>query len=214
MNQTEVTAFLMKILQANELNVTTHDEWVFPNGQLPAIKCTWSTAADSQSGKLDVEVLIEKGIIIEECFAGIGAGDVGFSDGFQSFALNSLPVLLAALWDKHDAEHVLCEEWDIGTDKYRLFLGNFGTRASNGVNPSVPNEINTAIEQALKNESLTKDCYWARMFFCNVDNSHKMYEALLNNKKWDRGEQALKALNWPSNEGYYSVRNFLVLKKE
>ncbi|WP_240441018.1 DUF6348 family protein, partial [Pseudomonas aeruginosa] len=37
-------------------------------------------------------------------------------------------------------------------------------------------------------------------------------EALFDNQPWEAGMQNLAALDWQDSQGYYSVRNFLMLK--
>lgn len=211
-DQNEVNLILKQFLEAHDVDVTSENDWFIPNGSLPAIRCIWHEAPEKQSGRLDVHVLIDQNIMIEESFAGIGEGISGLKDGFQNFAVNSLHVLLAAFWEVDDPEQVLTEDWKFGSKEYKVFIGNFGTRATDGVHPGVPEDTFSFIENALKKMELSEDVHWVRTFFCNIGKD-RIYESLLDNENWKAGEKALKKVNWPESEGYYSVRNFIVLRK-
>jgi Family of unknown function (DUF6348) len=71
-NQSAVSEALCGLLTRHGLDCVREQEWIVPNGQLPAISAQWHPR--KTSGRLDVQVLIERGRIIEECFAGIGTG--------------------------------------------------------------------------------------------------------------------------------------------
>jgi hypothetical protein len=81
-------AWLTELFKRHGLEQSLHDGWVLPNAELPAIRGTWHPG--ETHGRLDMQVLVRHGVVIEECFGGIGAGDVGLSDGLQSFTINSL----------------------------------------------------------------------------------------------------------------------------
>ena len=202
----------MQLLEAHDVDVTSENDWIVPNGTLPAIRCVWHEAPKKQTGRLDVHVLIEQNKMIEESFAGIGAGVPGLKDGFQNFAINSLHVLLAAFWDVSDNEQVLTEVWKFGSEEYKAFIGNFGIRGTGGGHLGVPENAFSFIENALKKTALSENVHWVRTFFCNIG-KERIFESLLDNKDWRAGEKALKKVNWPESDGYYSVRNFIVLRK-
>lgn len=211
--QSEVNSILKQYLESHGLDVASEDEWFLPNGTLPAIRCIWYEYPDSEVGRLDVHVLLEKDVILEESFAGMGTGIDGLKDGFQNFSVNSLHVILAAFWDEIDPKQVVTEEWNIGSDTYTAYLGNFGTKGANGVHPSVPEETFSCIESTIKESNLESEVTWIRNFYCNIGDGNIVYESLFNNNTWEEGIEALKGIHWPKSESYYSVRNFMILKK-
>jgi hypothetical protein len=91
LNQSVVSQALCDLLTRHGLDCTREQEWIVPNGQLPAIRAQWHSR--ETSGRLDVQVLLEKGRVIEECFAGIGTGRSGFADALNNFMLIQLPQL-------------------------------------------------------------------------------------------------------------------------
>ena len=150
-------------------------------------------------------------MMIEECSAGIGEGAVGLHDALTNFTVNSFHVLLAALWNQNDETQVTTEDWSIGERQYTAFIGNFGTRGSEGVIADIPADLFVQVERAIKLDSLMGDLHWFRFFFCNVAGD-RTFEALMDNETWDSGTRCLEGIQWADSMGYYSVRLFVVLR--
>ena len=208
-NQSAVSEALCELLTRHGLDYVREQEWIVPNGQLPAIRAQWHPR--ETSGRLDVQVLLEKGRIIEECFAGIGTGRSGFADALNNFMLNSLHVLLSSLWGIKDDQQVLSENWEIGGRRFTAYIGNFGRRASAGIQVEVPKDLFETIQNRICHETLLGNVHWFRFFFCNLAGQHT-YEALQDNELWEAGLAGLRGIAWPETDGYYSFRNFIVLR--
>jgi hypothetical protein len=208
-NQSTVSAALRDLLTRHGLECSTEQEWIVPDGQLPAIRAQWHPR--ETSGRLDVHVLLEKGRIIEECFAGIGTGRTGFADALNNFMVNSLHVLLSSLWGIKDDEQVASENWKIGGRQFTAYIGNFGRRASEGVRVDVPKDLFETIQNRICHEDLPDDIHWFRVFFCSLGGQHT-YEALRDNEPWEAGIEGLKGITWPETDRYYSFRNFIILR--
>jgi len=208
-NQSAVMEALSELLRRHGLDCAREKEWIVPNGQLPAIRAKWHPRVTT--GQLDVQVLLEKGRIIEESFIGIGTGAPGLADALKNFMINSLHVLLSSLWDIKDDQQVLSEKWQVGGRQFAAYIGNFGRRASRGMRVEVPKDLFETIENRIRHEHLSGDVHWFRAFFCNTAGEHT-YEALKDNVPWEAGLAGLKTIAWPQFDGYYSVRIFIVLR--
>ncbi len=202
---------LSDLMEAHDVPFHVENEWIVPYGQLPAIRATWFPRENT--GRFDVDVLVRDGVILQECFAGFGAANVGIADGLQNFCTNSFHVLLAAFWDKNDPDQVTTERWLVGNKPYKAYIGNFGTRGSKDAEPSIPDGLFESIEKTVKLESLDHDCHWIRHFFCDVKGD-QTFEVLLDNEHWQNGRESLMSLDWQKSGGYYSVRNFIVLRAD
>jgi hypothetical protein len=201
--------FLVGLFEAHGLECTIHNDWILPNYEFPAMKATWFPRPSS--GRLDVQAFVREGMTINECFAGIGEGQAGLHDALTSFTINSFHVLLAALWDRNDETQVITEDWSIGGRQYTAFIGNFGTRSSEGIIADIPADLFARLENVIKLESLTGDLHWFRFFFGNVA-GERTFEALKDNETWDSGMRCLESAQWADTMGYYSVRLFVVLR--
>lgn len=201
--------FLLRLFEKHGIDCSTNKDWIVPNSELPAIRATWFPGPSS--GRLDVQAFVREGITIEECFAGLGEGAVGLHDALTNFTVNSFHVLLAALWDQTDETQVSTEAWSIGGRQYTAFIGNFGTRGSEGVEAEVPADLFAQIQSVIELDCLMGDLHWFRFFFCNVA-GQRTVEALKDNKTWNPGTRCLEGVQWADSIGYYSIRLFVVLR--
>ena len=202
---------MAQLLSTHELPLHEEGEWVIPNGELPAIRATWF--AGEKSGRLDVELLLPDNRVIDECFAGMGAQQEGVADALHNFSVSSMPVFLAAFWKINNPEQVTTQEWIIGGKPFIAYVGNFGTRGSVEANASIPEGLLESIKTAVMNKNSASGIQWYRLFFCNIAEEFS-FEALASNEPWESGVTALKNLPWEKSPGYYSVRNFLVLREK
>ena len=202
---------MAELLSAHGIPLHEEGEWVIPYGELPALRATWF--AGEKSGRLDVEVLLPDNRVIDECFAGMGEHQEGIKDAVHNFSVSSFHVFLAAFWKINDSEHVTTQEWIVGGKQYIAYIGNFGTRGSVEANASIPEGLLDAIKTAVMNEDSSSGTQWYRCFFCNIAEEFS-FEALANNEPWASGVTALQQLDWEKSAGYYSVRNFLVLREK
>lgn len=200
---------LRRMVEAHGLECAVDKGWLLPLGGLPALRVAWHPG--EASGRLDVHVLVRPGVLIEECFAGLGPGEQGLRDAWHNFARNSLHVLLAAFWGKLDDDQVAIERWQIGSQPYDAYIGNFGTRATAGVQPPIPQHLFQAIVLAIQTTPLEQDLHWFR-FFVGSASGQLTFEALRDNEEWPAGLGCLRGLSWPAAQGYYSVRLFMVLR--
>lgn len=201
--------FLADLFAAHGLPAILENEWVVPDSGLPAIRAIWHPG--EHNGRLDVQILVGKDIVIEECFAGIGPGDKGLSDALASFTVNSFHVLLAALWNVYDPEQVVKERWTINGRSFEALIGNFGTRQSGGYDAPIPSALFDLIAATIKHEKLTGPLHWFRFFFCNLAGECS-YEALQDNATWDEGLHCLRTAPWVRHDGYYSIRLFVIVR--
>ena len=163
-------------------------------------------------GRLDMQVLVRDGVLIEECFGGIGVGDIGLADGLQNFTINSFHVLMSALWARHDPEQVETEAWNVAGRRFNVFIGNVGTRSSTGVTPSILAGMMTTLEDAIRSESLEHDLHWFR-FYVGYLKGEFTFEALKDNEPWAAGASALASCGWTPTDKFYSARLFMVLRE-
>jgi hypothetical protein len=71
-SELNTTGYLCKLFQEHGLQSVVEKDWVVPNSELPALRALWYPG--QSSGRLDVQALVRDGVVIEECFAGIGEG--------------------------------------------------------------------------------------------------------------------------------------------
>jgi hypothetical protein len=199
------------LLEGHGLELAFHDDWLLPDGQLPAIRPLWFDGPDTEGPRLDVQVLLDDERLVIESFAGVGSGQEALRDAIANLTINSLHVLLSALWGVSLPEQVTVEEWDLSGVRRPVHIGDFGCRKSAGPDVPVPGELFPAIEQAIRSEALSAAHHWFRTYACHVPGRPFIFEALLDNEEWPAGESALASVPWPENDQFYSVRNFIFI---
>jgi len=204
---------LKKIFEAHNVAFSEGNGWIIPYSKLPAIRSTWYPNDEKSSGLLQIEVFIEEGKILEECFAGFPSDHGKLNDAYENFSRNSLHVMLSAFWEKHDPQQVEKESWNINNSSYSIYIGPFGNRGGSEIEPRIPENTFDQIENAIKRTNITDKYNWFRTFYGNVGNSETVYEALKNNETWTEGLDALKSVNWIISDQYYSTRNFIIVVK-
>ncbi|MEK8030469.1 DUF6348 family protein [Ideonella sp. DXS29W] len=204
-------AWLNELFKRHGVTSTTQDDWVLPNAELPGVRGVWHPS--EKHGRLDIQVLVRNGVVIEESFGGIGAGDLGLADGLQNFTINSFHVLLSALWRHHHPDQVEAEAWTVAGRRFIAFIGNVGTRSSTDAAPLIPAGMLTLLREAIQSEPLEHNLHWFRFYVGHVKGDFT-FEALKDNEPWPKGMRALEACGWATRDAFYSARMFVVLREE
>jgi len=207
---------LRDLLADHDLIFTPSEGWLYPPGsdqpRIKAVLVNERRVQDQTSVQLDIMVDLGKRVMIES-FAGWGAApDDARERAFANFAANSLHVLLGAFYRAPD-EQITVETWPIRGSTWRAYLGNFGFQAARE-RPELPDGLFGAIEAAIHAAPLADDVHWARLFYANLGNGESVVEALLDNEPWPSLEATARALAWQPSEGYYSVRYFMLLRRD
>ncbi|WP_193369063.1 DUF6348 family protein [Pelagibius marinus] len=202
---------LQNLLKAHGVELTLRDGWLRSGDGYPALRAAWYPHPND-TGRLDIQVALQDGRVIEECFAGVGEGSEGLHDALRNFSMSSLHVLLAVLWDRLDGEQVDVEEWQSGSATWKAYIGAFVHRVSSDPDVEYPNNAFEVVQHAAEKEALAPGLHWIRTFFCDVGNGETVIEALLDNDTWAAGAEAYARLEWQKGKGFYSLRNFLMLE--
>jgi len=209
---------LKRLLEAHDLVVETREEWCVPNGELPAIRTVWVASESARAGRLDVEIVLADERRVIECFAGMGeTPEQQQKDAFKNFLVSSFHVLLAAFWQRVDTDQIEVQRFTQEGEEWAAYIGGFSQRRSQGVDIKLPESYLDKIIAAVRSKPFEHDVHWCRTFFCHISDNkgvqERIHEALLDNAHWAEGEAMMKALDWGAVDGYYSIRNFLVVHK-
>lgn len=203
---------LKKLLESHNLDVETREEWCVPNGELPAIRTVWVPGETANTGRLDVEVVLRDERRLVECFAGMGdTTELQQKDALQNFLVSSFHVLLAAFWGRAEVQDIEVQSLTIEGKQWVAYVGGFSQRRSVGVETELPQGYLEKIIDAISAMALSHRIHWCRTFFCNIGNQKRIHEALLDNEPWAEGEAMMQAVDWSTTDGFYSIRNFLVV---
>jgi len=200
---------LQAILTNHGLPISVNREWLLPFSDLPAVCAVWY--GDSGNRLLEVIVKLPDGTEIVEGFAGTGELDAAFDDAFDNFMRSSLHVMLSGLWGVHDPEQIDSYDWQIAGKHYTAFIGNYVSRSSESTNAHVPPKLDARLNATIQREQLTQEFHWVRLFVANMQGEF-VFEALKDNEDWPAGLVCLNSCIWPPTDGYYTLRQFVLLR--
>jgi hypothetical protein len=201
-------ADLIRLFERHDVELEVDEDWLVTDGDFPAVRASWHEGEGGAPGRLDVDVVISEERHIEESFAGHGRGDAGLRDALAAFDRNVLHVLLAACWYVTDDRRIQLQSWELGARAWDVFVGPL---ALNRDDVAPPEGLLPALQDALRNESLSSALHWIRLFRRRAQDGSVVAEALLDNEPWPGGDRLLGQLNWPSTDSEYSARCFIAL---
>jgi hypothetical protein len=205
MNDAALQTDLIRLFERHDVELELDEDWLVTDGDFPAVRASWHEGAQGAPGRLDIDVVISEERHIEESFAG---GDAGARDALKAFERNVLYVLLAACWYVTDDRRIQLQSWELGIRTWDVFVGPL-TFSRDDV--AAPEGLLPALHDALRNESLSGELHWIRLFHRRADDGSTISEALLDNQPWPGGDRVLSQLIWPSTREGYSARCFIAL---
>ena len=207
-NSNTLQTELLRLFERHDVELEVDEDWLVTDGDFPAIRAHWQEGGEAAPGRLDVDVVISEERHIEESFAGNGRGDAGVHDALKAFERNVLYVLLAACWYVTDDRRIQLQSWELGVRSWDVFVGPL-TFSRDDV--AAPEGLLPALQDALRNESLSGELHWIRLFHRRADDGSVIAEALLDSQPWPGGDRLLSQLNWPAADQGYSARCFIAL---
>ncbi|WP_179377394.1 DUF6348 family protein [Winogradskyella wichelsiae] len=166
---------------------------------------------ESYSSRLDMKIQLVDDRVIYESFGDIGKSKlIASQQNLLNFTKNDFHVILNAFNDSTD-EQITIEEWTIGNSKYKVFIGNYGIKSSDEFN--IPEKTFEKIEELVKSQNLQNNTHWVRFFYCNLNGEPFETEFLIDNELYTNGITEMEKLDWEKLDKYYSVRNFMILRK-
>lgn len=177
------------------------ETWVYPrqNGNLVQTR-------------FDIGVTFDNGQQLFEAFGDIGVDlDDCIQKNIESFSISSLHVFLDAFNDTN--HHVEREKWQIGDVEYHAFIGNYNVKSFAKNTVKIPERLFASLQNSISNYTLTEDYYFIRLFYAHTKKQTLAIEFMLNNNNLENEEERLADLDWMGSEDYYSIRNFIILKR-
>lgn len=205
---------LANMLLAHDLPSIEYKDWLLVDEQLPAMRAETFDFKEYENGasiRLDITLLLASKKTISESYLGIGKNKISaIQNAFQNFVTNSFHVFLSAFWQITNDDQIGIEEWEIKGNKWKVHIGNFGCKGDF----NIPENLFKIIEEQIQEENLEEDLYWLRIYYANVNSREIMIETLKNNEVWPEMENKLKTVAWDSSDKFYSLRNFIILKRK
>ena len=211
----KVNTQISELLNAHGYKSTIVDNKIVPDFKERVEIESWITPTVSNNGvqtRLDVGVKFDNGQELFEAFGDVGVDlNNAIKNNLENFSRCTLHVLTGALNDTVD--HIERERWDISGDLYDVYIGDFNMKSTNDFQPQFPQELFPQIEKSITAYRLNEKYYFVRFFFAQMNYEVIATEFMINNVNLPEQEEKLRNLDWEGSDEFYSVRNFIILKK-
>jgi len=209
-----IMQLIIELFKTHGFETEEHDGWIIPNGSDYAMKGYWYPEATEVVGQLTIELFVNSEIIMVESFAGMGEGEEErLKNAFASFVHHSFHIFLFAIWGVKSKE-LKRETWIVNGKNYEVYLGHKGIMNYDKEKIlEIPISYDMKMKELIISESLKNEFHWFTLFYANLNGLDTQAEILKDNIKWNEGEKVLKSLAWKRSNHYYSVRQFIVLKR-
>jgi hypothetical protein len=213
--QEEIDLKLKTVLTSHSLNVTPYKNWWVIEGGSPAFRASVHRVQEIRefiSLQIDIEVTAaeHKALIVESFGAAGGSIAEAVDRAFANFALSSFHVFMGALCGKTD-DHVTVELWTTGQREWSVWIGDIVVQAPDGQDQVIPDSLFQTIRTLIQQTRLEPGIHWARFFYGGLGSENTECEFLLDGEPLESAQIALRGLDWPPKDFYYSVRNFLIM---
>jgi hypothetical protein len=211
---------LLEVLGQFDMTLEKMEDYYFVNSLFPGITAQayeMERFEDSVVVQLDIHVLLPEQSFTESFVAHAATIEEGIASAFEQFEVNVLHTLIMAFWDnaKKVENGVGTDTWEINGHRWQAVISNYGYRGDESLDDIIDDSDSMflEVEKAIKALPLDKDIYAVRSVYTNVGDGRRVTEALINNEEFPELERAISQLKWKHTDGYYSVRNLVLLMK-
>ena len=166
------------------------------------------------TSRLDVKFTLPNGQVLFEAFGDMGKNEKEAKiNNIKNFIANSFHVILSCLNEDKEDEQIVYENWQVGGQNWDVYIGNFATKTNIDVPINIPENLFQHVEDTICNCELVHEYHWVRVFVAQDSNEISAVEFLINNEENQEGKDLISKLSWEKKDEYYSIRNFLMMRK-
>jgi hypothetical protein len=211
---------LLEVLSQFDMKLEKMEDYYFVDNLFPGITAQayeMERFENSVVVQLDIHLLLPEQGFTESFVAHAATIEEGIASTFEQFEVNVLHTLIMAFWDKAKKVEngVGTDVWEINGHRWQAVISNYGYRGDEPLDEIIDDtdSMFMEVEKAVKALPLDRDIYAIRSLYTNVGDGRRVTEVLINNEAFPELEDAISKLKWKHSDGYYSVRNLLLLMK-
>src|SRR5581483_751112 len=203
---------LKRALEAHGMEARLEEGWLALPGSSAVLRGRHYAMAHHPGAvvaRLDVQVGLPDGRLLVESHGAPGKDvDQAGVQCLAKFLMGSLHPILGAFFGHR--EHQELDEWSIRGAAFEAFLGPVVAQSVEKEPPSPAMIAPVLKELTGTRQGVSRRPHWIRIFFAR-SGDETTFEALWDNEPWPEMVEAMKKLEWPKLDSYYSMRQFLVL---
>ena len=217
----DVNNMLCELMAAHGQDVRIDDDWlVFAKGGPPMRGVVYHTGEQENVLQMDVQLALPDGRVLTESCAGMGRdAEDAFSHAVSTFTSATMHLLLAVFYGVDDPLQDVAG-WDLTGPAWTAYPSHFTFKTfGEGANDSqppveIPPDLWDNVRDALTIMQPDGNLHWLSVFYVQAEGKSIDTQILWEGKRWPLAEKMIAALPWPVREEFYSVRGFLVLKRD
>ncbi|MCI0357825.1 MAG: DUF6348 family protein [Planctomycetaceae bacterium] len=208
--------FFVEWLQGHgETKIVTDAKGVGLEGNPARLRASIYGSERQQDGGYVVEtefrMTLPGGAEIVEFVAGIGdSEDAAIDDSMVNFTLTTFHVVYKAFLNPNDP-HQTIKEVAIGGKPRQVAFGDLFLRGEQGINADL-NAMQPSIEDALGGLALSDGPHWIKIVYGQHNKAPTIVAVTLDNNDQLELTEKIKQLDWPKHDGFYMVKQFIVIK--
>jgi hypothetical protein len=206
---------LATVMRGHGLDANVYQDWLLVANDLPLLRGTYNVDRyydDQVTVEIDIELRLSADRSIYEHYAGVEAdARQAIGQGLFKFCCGTFHVFLSAYWDHHEPDQVDVQRWIIDGTPWDAYIGNMINNTSEGQAADIPRGYLSTAHEAICALTLTPEDHWLSFYAANLK-GELTSEARWDNDVWPELGQTIAELGWIPAEGFYSTRNFILLR--
>lgn len=151
------------------------------------------------------------GEIVEYVAGGGETEEQAVHDCLANFTLTTFHVVYKGFINPSDP-HQTVEQVDIAGQTREMILGDIYMRGSESAEPIDLNAMRPQIQGAIAALPLSKEPHWIKIVYGQANGQAGVVSATLDNEEHQALTSAIRGLNWPQQDGFFMVKQFIVVK--
>lgn len=212
----DATSFIGDLFRAHGLECGVISGWIVPKTQefiAQARVFVHDETSRFSNVQLDFDVrTTDHAEILESC-GGFGkTRPLAIADAMQNMANGSFHVLYSAL-TQQPCSHCEIEKWTIDGIPRTVYVGPMVTRSNQPTSVRFPTEWFASLKTQIESRALDQKIHWIRLYHMQMEKGESISECLIDNQPDEALQSTLHKCDWPTPQGFYSVRVFLMIAK-
>jgi len=204
-----------QMLTMHGIDARIENDWTLVNNDFPLLGATRylkNVSETSATVQIDFVLCLRDGRSIVEIYAGWG-DDVRQAEAqaLYKFCIGAMHVFLSAFWDHHEPDQVDIEHWSINGGAWDAYLSSIIKQSNLDQKIRTPSNYMNDLQQAVSLMSLADCDHWISVYIGVVKDDITVDVRLDNEESADL-INVVRALDWPITEGFYSERQFVLLR--
>ena len=204
-----------QMLTMHGIDARIENDWTLVNNAFPLLGATrYLNKVEETSAMVHIDFVLqlEDGRRIIESYAGWG-DDVRQAEGqgLFKFCVGAMHVFLSAFWNHHEPDQVDIERWSIGETPWDAYLSSIIKHSNLDQKVGSPANYMDDLQQGVSRLSLSDCDHWISVYV-GVVKDEVTVDVRLDNEASPDLIKVVRALDWPITEGFYSERQFILLR--